>query len=601
MGNNKKKLKKTLPTVSIVTINQLSRVETIKILAELINEQTYKNIIEWVIVEGSSNITDALENKKNVESLKCNVPVIYVEYSNKKLGELRNIGNKKCSGDITVCMDDDDYYPPTRVSHAVESLMNSTALIAGCSSKYLYDYSLKKFIQFKEFAPNHSTNDCMAWKRKYLESNSHDPEKSQGEELSFTNKFNNKMVQLDPKHTIIQNSHKFNTFNKTEIILLTCIGIYPQATCDQDAVITDFIPEKYYSRYSKLFHVEKNIEYDIIYFTGKTSIEWDPKDHSLGGSEQAIVNLTKEWVKQGKKVAVYGNVPECILHGTHYFPWKEFDYSANYKIVVLWRHAGINCFLQFPVKYEKLYADFHDNFFTFRFDYPRYSHKIDKYFFKSNYHLECYQNKLNTVLAPEKVAIIPNGIRINEFNSSTERTRNQYRFCYCSSYDRGLMELLELTWPIIYKYEPRAEFHIYYGMSGIQNAEIRNKLLFLMSQPGVMDHSRQPLEIIAREKWTSSFHLYPSLTDAEIDCISIRESMVCGCIPILSNFGVFKERDGIHFDLESNEHSYKMIGINILQMLKNKESIANNRLKIRTSKNIVSWYDVSKLWNTQIE
>ena len=27
-----------------------------------------------------------------------------------------------------VCMDDDDYYPPERISHAVETLTNSTAL-----------------------------------------------------------------------------------------------------------------------------------------------------------------------------------------------------------------------------------------------------------------------------------------------------------------------------------------------------------------------------------------------------------------------------------------------------------------------------------------
>ena len=66
------------------------------------------------------------------------------EYENLKLSELRNKGNKVCKGDITVCMDDDDYYPNDRVSHAVEKLSSSKAKIAGCSGVLIYDYFLEK-------------------------------------------------------------------------------------------------------------------------------------------------------------------------------------------------------------------------------------------------------------------------------------------------------------------------------------------------------------------------------------------------------------------------------------------------------------------------
>ena len=64
-----------------------------------------------------------------------------------------------------------------------------------------------------------------------------------------------------------------------------------------------------------------------------------------------------------------------------------------------------------------------------------------------------------------------------------------------------------------------------------------------------MDHGKQPLDIIIREKQMSSFHLYVTNSFSEIDCISIRESLATGAIPLISNFGVFKERDGIHFDI----------------------------------------------------
>ena len=68
MTNNKKnKTKKKVilvPTVSILTINQIKRQETIQLTSEHINNQTYKNIIEWVIVEGSKNLEDCIENER---------------------------------------------------------------------------------------------------------------------------------------------------------------------------------------------------------------------------------------------------------------------------------------------------------------------------------------------------------------------------------------------------------------------------------------------------------------------------------------------------------------------------------------------------------
>jgi hypothetical protein len=110
------------------------------------------------------------------------------------LGELRNRGNTTCTGDITVCMDDDDFYPIDRVEHAVERLEGSKAKIAGCSAVLIYDYFLDKLYKFKPFGPNHSTNNCMAWKKEYLKDNKHDSTKEMAEESSFTKAFTETMV-----------------------------------------------------------------------------------------------------------------------------------------------------------------------------------------------------------------------------------------------------------------------------------------------------------------------------------------------------------------------------------------------------------------------
>ena len=416
MTNKKNKTKKVIfvPTVSILTINQIKRQETIVLAIEQINNQTYKNIIEWVIVEGSKNLEDCLENEKFINQLKSVVPIVYIPgyhilngipvFNKNHLGELRNISNRSSKGDVLVAWDDDDYYPKTRVEHAVQMLNNnnnnnSKAEIAGCSAKYLYDYGLEKLFKFKLFGPNHSTNDCFAYKRSYLENNSYDPEKDNAEEASFTKTFTNPMVQLDAKHCIVGSSHHENTYNKREICTFSSLWknpdnpgegkMYPN-TEDILETITDLVPSNIFEKYRNIFVKYEESEFDISYFCGGTSIEWDPTDQSLGGSEQAVVNLCIEWTKLGKKVAVYGKIKsETFFNGVYYINWSKFPFHKQHSIVILWRMSGINCGLQFPIKSRKLFVDFHDTNFMFRHSYLPFTDRIDCIFFKSEFSEKC--------------------------------------------------------------------------------------------------------------------------------------------------------------------------------------------------------------------
>jgi glycosyltransferase involved in cell wall biosynthesis len=210
MSNSKK-------SVSIVTITQLKRNKCLKNLYEFILTQTYKNIIEWIIVEGSKSEKNAFLNKIFIQELQTlsTIPITYIEYNpDSKLSDLRNSGNNMCKGDIIICMDDDDYYPPLRVANVVDSLINSPAQIAGCSNIYMYEYTFNKLYQFKQFNKNHSTNNCLGFKREYLLTHSHMPGLDFGEEASFTNNFSEQMIQLDPLNCIIMSSHNTNTFDK---------------------------------------------------------------------------------------------------------------------------------------------------------------------------------------------------------------------------------------------------------------------------------------------------------------------------------------------------------------------------------------------------
>jgi hypothetical protein len=112
-----------------------------------------------------------------------------------------------------------------------------------------------------------------------------------------------------------------------------------------------------------------------------------------------------------------------------------------------------------------------------------------------------------------------------------------------------------------------------------------------------MDHGRQPMDMIIREKYLSTFHLYLSDSIAEIDCISIRESLITGCIPIISKFGVFSNRNGIQYNWEpTNKLLCQAIAENIIKEMNNNEYINLARNQLMESTTIVSWETVAKSW-----
>lgn len=589
-------VKKT--TVSIVTISQWKRFNCLEILRDLIKDQTYNNTIEWVIVEGSRTEEDASKNAEAIKGLESKVPIVYLPFEpGLKLGALRNKGNEACKGDITVVMDDDDYYPPQRIEHAVEKLTGTKAQIAGCSAMYIYDYFLQRLYKFREFGPNHSTNNCMAWKRDYLKKNKHDPEKDFGEESSFTFAFKEPMVQLDAEKTIVVSSHDSNTYNKRELLVGGTHDIN-KTIYQVNQKVTELIKEPYFSKLKGIFYKETVSPYDIVYFTGGFSSPWDPKDGTLGGSEQAIVHLTTEWSKKGKKVAVYGQVPEMTYKGVEYIDWKKFPFQAKHKVVIVWRLFGLLCAGPFPIQAEHLWHDTHDNLKEGLFPslWSKYGKIFEKIFFKSLYHRSEFEKYSGEKLKDSRCVVIPNGLRVEQFQENRDGVqRNPYRFCYCSCYTRGLAQILQVVWPIVYKIEPRAELHVYYGMNAVKDEKFKNGMLGLLSQPGVMDHGRQSMDIIIREKYMSNFHLYISETTAEIDCISIRESLITGAIPLLSNFGLFKDRAGIHFDI-TDQKSYQMIGLQLAQLLQKQDTLQAYREELKKSPLIVDWARIAQAW-----
>jgi hypothetical protein len=140
------------------------------------------------------------------------------------LGKKRNIMHKKSCGDIIVYMDDDDFYPPERVSHAVECLMeNPNVLCAGSSEMYIYfkDNKYSKgndMVQFGPYGANHATAGTFAFKRKLLKDTKYNEDACLAEEKEFLKDYTVPFVQLDPLKTILVFSHSHNTFDKRTLL-----------------------------------------------------------------------------------------------------------------------------------------------------------------------------------------------------------------------------------------------------------------------------------------------------------------------------------------------------------------------------------------------
>ena len=209
MGKNKKK---NIPFVSICTPTY-NRRPFIPHTIKCFNHQDYPmDKIEWIIIDDGSD---------KIEDLVCDISQVkYFKYDEKmSLGKKRNIMHEKSKGDIIVYMDDDDYYPPERVSHSVNMLLSHpNALCAGASEIYIWFKHIEKMYQFGPYSPNHATAGTFAFKRELLKTHKYDDHAALAEEKAFLKNYTVPFVQLEPKKTILVFSHIHNTFDKKKLL-----------------------------------------------------------------------------------------------------------------------------------------------------------------------------------------------------------------------------------------------------------------------------------------------------------------------------------------------------------------------------------------------
>jgi len=181
----------------------------VPIMLKCIENQTYpKNLIEWIILD---------DGEDKIEDLVSDIPYIrYYKTEKMNIGEKRNLINKYSRGEILIYIDDDDYYPPERISHTVETLENS--ICVGSSLMYMYFPDLDKIYQFGPYGEYHATAATLGFKRELLNKTAYNDNDARAEEKFFLKKWTIPLKQLDSKKTILVIAHSKNTVDKKKLL-----------------------------------------------------------------------------------------------------------------------------------------------------------------------------------------------------------------------------------------------------------------------------------------------------------------------------------------------------------------------------------------------
>jgi glycosyltransferase involved in cell wall biosynthesis len=142
-------------------------------------------------------------------------------YEPMTIGALRNVCIEKAlamGAEYIVFWDDDDYYPPERISCGLEALhANPEADIAASSHMFVLLTKENALMEVGPFQDKHGTAATYTVRRRYVETHRF-PDKGRGEEYGFTNGWTANLIQVPAEKTIVVMGHSRNTVDKSDIL-----------------------------------------------------------------------------------------------------------------------------------------------------------------------------------------------------------------------------------------------------------------------------------------------------------------------------------------------------------------------------------------------
>jgi glycosyltransferase involved in cell wall biosynthesis len=263
----------------------------------------------------------------------------------------------------------------------------------------------------------------------------------------------------------------------------------------------------------------------------------------MGGSEEAVIRLSRELDKLGWKVTVYATPGESAGFdgGVEWKQYWEFNPKDEFDILIGWRSPW---FYDAEFTARKKYLWMHDLTPQEEFTTNRVNN-FDKAIFVSQYHANEYKD----VIPNQKRFASSNGINSDEFDKYDGKfKRNPYRCIYMSANERGLRILYDI-WEDVKKEVPEAILDIYYGWESFDSVNRDNPERMMWKAQmidkaskldGVTEHGRIGQDKLVQEIFKSGIWAYPTFFP-EVNCITCQKAMAAGAIPVTSDFAVLKD------------------------------------------------------------
>lgn len=341
----------------------------------------------------------------------------------------------------------------------------------------------------------------------------------------------------------------------------------------------------------------------LVIYCGPTYETWSPDTarlRGIGGSEEAVIYLSRELLRLGWSVTVYNNCDRPgIYDGIEYRNFWEHDPAVPADIFIAWRNSE---YLMLANAGSRAFMWLHDRQKPEYWKPERIS-KAERIFVLSNYH-----RKDLPEIPDEKFFVTANGINPFQFAGVSQISRDPLKCFYASSPDRGLDILLAL-WPEIRAAVPEATLHVFYGFSHTYDMlhrdhanmqEFKERILNSLKQPGVHYHGKVSHAELHDHMMSSGLWLYPTYF-TEISCITAMKAQVAGAIPITMTLAALDEtvQHGykISFGIqdERSQKAFVNVTIDLLQNPAKQDRIRT--LMMPWALDHFSWEKVARAWD----
>lgn len=278
-------------------------------------------------------------------------------------------------------------------------------------------------------------------------------------------------------------------------------------------------------------------EKSIAIMTGDTAIdEWGPWSlkEGIGGSEEAVIRLSRQLSKQGYKVVVFAKPGPNVGMDEDGVMWRNYwdcNLEDEFDIFVAWRAPFI---FEKNIKARKSYLWLHDVMEPGEFTPERIAN-FTKCIVLTKYHRELFP-----MIPDEKILLSGNGIDPEDFEAYDGKIeRDPHKMVYTSSHVRGLAYLYEI-WPDVKKAVPDATLDVFYGRESYDAVHKGNPermkwmdgmIAKAKSLDGVTDYGKISQERIVKEFFSAGIWPYPC-PFPEIYCITAIKAQAAGAVPV---------------------------------------------------------------------